>query len=358
MLFSGSVERIGLAGGSFRVKGSVEEQRDFADHDAALDRLFAFLRARGPQGLALAGHRLVYGGHDYQKPHLVTPELVEALRGLIPFAPEHLPHEIRALEAVAHANPALRQYACFDTAFHCARPEVAKQYPIPRELWAEGILRYGFHGLSYAYILQELAKEAGQEAARGRVIVAHLGNGASMAAVSAGRPVDTTMGLTPAGGLMMGARSGDLDPGVLLYLQESKGLTAAQVREIVNRKSGLLGVSGISSDMQDLLAKEAEDRRAAEAIALYCYQAGKHLGALVVTLGGLDTLIFTAGIGENSAVVRERICRNLGFLGVRLDPDRNRDSQAVISVPGAAVTVRVMKTDEDLMIAREGQAFL
>jgi acetate kinase len=358
-LFAGAVERIGLAGGSFRVKGIVEEKGSFADHDAALSRLFAFLRASGPQDLAIVGHRLVYGGLEYQCPHLVTPELVAALRSLVPFAPEHLPHEIGAIEAVGRAKPALKQYACFDTAFHCGRPRVATRYPIPRELWSEGIQRYGFHGLSYAYILQELEKEAGTEAARARVIIAHLGNGASMAAVKGGRPMDTTMGLTPAGGLMMGTRSGDLDPGVLLYLQETKGHSAGEVREIVNRKSGLLGVSGISSDMQDLLAKErSEDSRAAEAIELYCYLAAKHLGSLAAVLGGLETLVFTAGIGENAPSIRRRICGNLAFLGIRIDSGQNEASAAVISSPGAAVTVRVMKTDEDLMIAREGRQFL
>jgi acetate kinase len=358
LLFAGAVERIGLAGGSFRIKGMVEEKGSFADHDAALGRLFAFLRASGPRDLALAGHRLVYGGLEYQRPHLVTPELIAALRSLVPFAPEHLPHEIGAIEAVGRARPALKQYACFDTAFHCAKPPVAARYPIPRELWTEGIRRYGFHGLSYAYILRELEKEAGAEAARGRVIIAHLGNGASMTAVKDGRPMDTTMGLTPAGGLMMGTRSGDLDPGVLLYLQETKGHSAGQVREIVNRKSGLLGVSSISSDMQDLLAKESADSRAAEAIELYYYLAAKHLGSLAAVLGGLDTLVFTAGIGENAPSIRRRICGNLAFLGIRIDSGQNEANAPVISSAGAAVTVRVMKTDEDLMIARAGRQFL
>ena len=207
--------------------------------------------------------------------------------------------------------------------------------------------------------MQELEKEAGTEAARARVIIAHLGNGASMAAVKGGRPMDTTMGLTPAGGLMMGTRSGDLDPGVLLYLQETKGHSAGEVREIVNRKSGLLGVSGISSDMQDLLAKErSEDSRAAEAIELYCYLAAKHLGSLAAVLGGLETLVFTAGIGENAPSIRRRICRDLAFLGIRIDSERNEANAPVISSTGAAVTVRVMKTDEDLMIARAGRQFL
>jgi acetate kinase len=357
LLLAGAAQRIGLAGGSFRVQGKPDERHDFPDHDAALARLFAFLRQSPAQHPELVGHRLVYGGLDYTEPHPVTPELLEALRRLIPFAPEHLPHELAAVEAVGRAVPGLKQYCCFDTAFHCARPQIAKQLPIPRDLWREGVVRYGFHGLSYAYIMQELAREGGEEVARGRVIVAHLGNGASMAAVKDGVPVDTTMGFTPAGGLMMGTRSGDLDPGVLLYLQEEKRLSPDAVRDIVNRQSGLLGVSGISSDMQDLLAREGRDSRASEAIELYCYQARKHLGALAAILGGLDTLVFTAGIGENAAPIRARICAGLEFLGISLHLRRNQMNEAVISQPESGVTVRVMKTDEDLMIARQAARF-
>jgi acetate kinase len=357
LLLAGAAQRIGLEGGSFRVKGKPDEPHDFPDHAAALARLFAFLRESSAPHPELAGHRLVYGGHEYTEPHPVTPELLEALRRLIPFAPEHLPHELAAIEAAGRADPGLKQYCCFDTAFHCARPEIARQLPMPRDLWREGVVRYGFHGLSYAYIMQELAREGGNEAARGRVIIAHLGNGASMAAVRDGRPVDTTMGFTPAGGLMMGTRTGDLDPGVLLYLQEEKRLSPEAVRDIVNRRSGLLGVSGISSDMQDLLAREALDGRAAEAIGLYCYQARKHLGALAAVLGGLDTLIFTAGIGENAGPVRARICSGLEFLGISLHLRRNQMNEAVISQPESRVIVRVMKTDEDLMIARQAVRF-
>ncbi len=357
LLLAGMVERIGLPGGSFRVKGGPEEHRDFADHGAALDRLFAFWRESPAPLPEMAGHRIVYGGRDYTEPHAVTPELLAALRALVPFAPEHLPHEIGAIEAVSRAEPGLRQYCCFDTAFHGARPEIAKQLPIPRELWGEGVMRYGFHGLSYAYIMQELARQAAPEAARGRVMIAHLGNGSSMVAVKDGRPVDTTMGLTPAGGLMMGTRPGDLDPGVLLYLQSEKQLSPQAVRDMINRRSGLLGVSGTTSDMRDLLATEAEDSRAAEAIALYCYQAKKFLGALAATLGGLDTLVFTGGIGENSAPIRARICSGMEFLGITLDPRRNQTNEAVISNTGGPVTVRVLKTDEDLMIARDARRF-
>jgi acetate kinase len=357
LLLAGAVDRIGLGGGSFRIRGGTAEHHDFPDHDAALNRLFAFLRDGQSPHPEIVGHRLVYGGRDYTQPHAVTPDLLGALRALIPFAPEHLPHELAAMEAILRTLPGLRQYACFDTAFHCTRPEIARQVPVPRSLWQEGVVRYGFHGLSYAYIMQELAREAGEEAANGRIVIAHLGNGASMAAVHGGQPVDTTMGFTPAGGLMMGTRSGDLDPGVLLYLQEEKGLSPSAVREIVNRQSGLRGVSGTSSDMQDLLATAATDTRAAEAIALYCYQAKKFLGAMTAVLGGLDTLIFTAGIGENAAPVRAGICGGMEFLGISLDARRNENKEALISTDKSKVTVRVMKTDEDLMIARHAAEF-
>jgi acetate kinase len=357
LLLAGAVDRIGLSGGSFRVRGGTAEHGDFPDHAAAMDRLFAFLREGQAPHPDIVGHRLVYGGRDYTQPHAVTPDLLAALRALLPFAPEHLPHELAAMEAIRRTLPGLKQYACFDTAFHCTRPEIAKQVPVPRKLWQEGVVRYGFHGLSYAYIMQELAREAGEETAAGRIVIAHLGNGASMAAVQSGQPVDTTMGFTPAGGLMMGTRSGDLDPGVLLYLQEQKGLSPAAVRDIVNRESGLRGVSGTSSDMQDLLAKAGTDTRAAEAIALYCYQAKKFLGAMTAVLGGLDTLIFTAGIGENAAPVRARICAGMEYLGILVDSMRNDNNEAIISSDKSTVTVRVMKTDEDLMIARQAAGF-
>jgi acetate kinase len=231
-------------------------------------------------------------------------------------------------------------------------PEVAQRLPLPRSLWHEGVLRYGFHGLSYEYIMSNLREVAGPQAAGGRVIVAHLGNGASMAAVRGGKPIDTTMGLTPAGGLVMGTRSGDLDPGVLIYLLQEKGRSPETVNYLINQRSGLIGVSGASSDMRDLLNREAADPNIAQAIELYCYQARKHMAALASTLGGLDTLVFTAGVGANSPVIRQRICSGLDFMGIHLDAARNNSGEAVISPDGNPVTVRVMKTDEELMIAR------
>jgi acetate kinase len=357
-MLSGSLERIGVESGVFRAADAsgrtlAEEHPRLADHQAALQVLLQWLGSQ-PDGQSLdgVGHRVVHGGERYAEPTRITPELVATLDSLIPLAPEHLPHEIRAISAIAQEHPGLAQVACFDTAFHRHMPAIARLYALPRAITDEGVRRYGFHGLSYEYIASALEREAGAAVAHGRVIIAHLGNGASMAALRQGRSADTTMGLTATGGLVMGTRTGDLDPGVLLYLMEEKGLDPAAARQLVSHQSGLLGVSGSSSDMQDLLGKETTDQHAAAAVALFCYQAKKFLGALVAVLGGLDTLVFTAGIGEHAPAVRARICAGLDFLGITIDPERNEASASIISPPGAAVTVRVMPTDEELMIAR------
>jgi acetate kinase len=359
LTLSGSVERIGLKGGLFHLANGqgeslVDRHLDLPDHDAALKTLLDWLQGHDALGQAIdaVGHRVVHGGREYNQPHLVSPELVATLKEFVPLAPAHLPHEVSAIQAVAQCCPDLPQVACFDTAFHRHMPDVAQVYALPRHLRHAGIIRYGFHGLSYEYILQELRAEAGPDAADGRVIVAHLGNGASMAAVRGGEGIDTTMGFTPTGGLVMGSRSGDLDPGVVLYLIEEMGMRPAAVDEMLNEHAGLVGVSGLSSSMKDLLAREGEDPHAAEAVSLFCYQAKKFLGALVAALGGLDTLVFTAGIGENAPAVRWRICDGLEFLDIRLDPDRNDANAPVISRDDSPVTVRVMHTNEALMIAR------
>jgi acetate kinase len=299
----------------------------------------------------------VHGGTEYFEPRLVTPELIAALRELVPLAPEHLPHEIKAIEAAQRAYPTLRQIACFDTAFHRHMPRVAQTYALPRYFRDQGLLRYGFHGLSYEYILDELRKVA-PETADDRLIIAHLGNGASMAAVRQARSVDTTMGFTPAGGLVMGTRPGDLDPGVIAHLLGKTGLNLAGFNDLVNHQAGLLGISGITSDMKELLGKETTDPHAAEAVELFCYQAKKFLAALTAVLGGLDSLIFTAGIGEDAASIRWRICRDLDYLGIRVDRARNDQNEPVISSAGSPVTVRVMKTNEELMIARHAAKLL
>jgi len=356
-LLSGEVERIGVPGSRLRLTDAqratlLDQGGDLPDHGAALEAVLAWLGGHRPDlTFDAVGHRVVHGGSHYSEPHRVTPELIASLQGLVPLAPEHLPQAIQAIQAAGRAHPDLPQVACFDTAFHRHMPRTAQMYPLPRHLDDEGVVRYGFHGLSYESIIHQLRAVAPEEA-EGRVIIAHLGNGASMAAVRGGISIDTTMGFTPAGGLMMGTRSGDLDPGVLVYLLVERGMSPALVNELVNRQSGLLGVSGVSADMRDLLARESADTSAAEAIALFCYQARKYLGALVAAQGGLDTLVFTGGIGEHAAAVRWRICEGLEFLGIRLEPRGNEAHTPVISRQGGAVTVRVMQTDEDLMIAR------
>jgi acetate kinase len=274
------------------------------------------------------------------------------LRQLKPFDPEHLPEEIQLTEAFHRRFPELPQVACFDTAFHHDLPRVARLLPIPRRYEAQGVRRYGFHGLSYAFLMGELARLAGAEAAQGRVILAHLGNGASLAAVHYGKPVDTSMSFTPTAGVPMSTRSGDLDPGLLWYLARTENMSAKQFNEMVNFQSGLLGVSETSSDMRDLLDHETQDVRAAEAVALFCYQVKKWIGAFAAALGGLDTLVFAGGIGENAPPVRARICEGLEFLGIELDATRNAASEGLISATAGQVAVRVIRTDEEWMIAQ------
>lgn len=313
----------------------------------------ALLRTLAEVGgdVAAIGHRIVHGGSRFAAPLVANDDILSDLRRLVPLARSHLPRALDAVEVIRAAFPAAPQVLCFDTAFHRAMPRVARLYPLPRRLADDGVVRYGFHGLSYESIVHQL-RPAGDASAGGRLVVAHLGNGASMAAVRDGAAVDTTMGFTPSGGLMMGTRAGDLDPGLLLYLLSEGGRDATSLDALVNREAGLLGVSGTSADMRDLLAREATDPHAAEAVALFCYLAKKHLGALVAVLGGLDTLVFTGGIGEHAAPVRARICAGLAHLGIEMDATRNAASASVVSQDGAPVTVRVMRSDEDLMIAR------
>lgn len=356
-LLSGQIERIALPEAVLTVhepgKEPETESIQAADHGMAGAVLMNWLEQHlGPTSIQAVGHRVVHGGHKYHEPQRVTAEVLDELCRLSPYDPEHLPSEIRLMEVFGERYPDLPQVACFDTAFHRDMPRVARILPIPRSFEAKGVRRYGFHGLSYAYLMEELARAAGTVAARGRVILAHLGNGASLAAVRAGRCVDTSMGFTPTAGLPMSTRSGDVDPGLVWYLARSEQMTAEQFHHLVNHRSGLLGISETSPDMRDLLAREGEDVRAGEAVALFCYQAKKWIGAFAAALGGLDTLVFAGGIGENAPAVRERICAGLGFLGIRLDEARNGANRAVISADGSPATVRVIRTDEEVMIAR------
>jgi acetate kinase len=296
---------------------------------------------------------VVHGGPDHSAAEVVNASLLRELRKLIPFAPLHLPSAIQGIEAIAAHFPGLPQVACFDTAFHRRMPEVAQRLPLSHDLWDEGVRRYGFHGLSYEYIVSTLGARA-----QSRLIIAHLGNGASLAAVLNGKPLDTTMGFTPTGGLMMGTRSGDLDPGALLYLMREKGFDHDRLDQAVNDQAGLLGVSGISPDLKTLLDQRQGEPRAAQAVESFCYLLRKHIGAMTAALGGLDTLVFTGGIGEHAADVRWDVCRELAYLGICLDAQRNAAHAETISAPGSACTVLVIPTNEDVMIARQTRELL
>ena len=352
----GKLDRIGLSGTNLTFRNSDGERQtthsvDASDYKSAANFLIGWLE--GQEGFASVraiGHRVVHGMH-HTAPELVTQELLDELHRISPYDPEHLPGEIALIEIFRQRHPKLPQLACFDTTFHRTMPRVAKLLPIPRRYAAKGVERYGFHGLSYAYLMEELTR-IDPAAVKGRVILAHLGNGASLAAVRDGQSMDTSMGFTPAAGLVMGTRSGDLDPGLLSFLARSKRMTPAGFDRMVNDESGLLGVSEISSDLRDLLAQEATDVRAAEAVALFCYQAKKWIGSFAAALGGLDTLVFAGGIGENAPVIRARICEGLSFLGLELNESRNGAAAGVISSEGSRTTVRVVPTDEERMIAR------
>jgi acetate kinase len=357
-ILEGSIERVGFPDATFRVKGPSQADNfsrpvTAPDHTVAVGVLMDWIEERvGRNALTAVGHRVVHGGPKYSKPERITAAMVEELHQLSPFDPEHLPEEILLTEAFNRRFPDLPQVACFDTAFHHDLPRVARMLPIPRRYQAQGVRRYGFHGLSYAFLMEELARLAGTEAAQGRVILAHLGNGASLAAVRDGKSVDTSMSFTPTAGVPMSTRSGDLDPGLVWYFARTEKMSAKQFNGMVNFRSGLLGVSETSSDMRDLLDHETQDVRAAEAVALFCYQVKKWIGSFAAVLGGLDTLVFAGGIGENAPLVRARVCEGLSFLGIELDESRNAQTAGVISTDAGRVTVRVIHTAEEWMIAR------
>ena len=353
----GKIDRIGLSGTSLMFNDATKKEQQTrnladADYSSAVKSLMDCLEEQPDlEAVRGVGHRVVHG-MQHAGPEAVTPALLSELHRITPYDPDHLPCEIELIEAFRQRRPKLPQVACFDTTFHRSMPRVAKLLPIPRRYEAKGVQRYGFHGLSYTYLMEELARLGEVAATSGRVILAHLGNGASMAAVRDGKSIDTSMGFTPASGFPMSTRSGDLDPGLVSFLARTEQMSAAQFDHMVNHESGLLGVSESSSDVRDLLAKEGADVQAAEAVGLFCYQAKKWLGAFAAALGGLDILVFAGGIGENAPLIRERICDGLGFLGIALDVQRNERSAPLISTDAAAVKVRVIRTDEELMIAR------
>ena len=353
----GKVDRIGLKGTSLdfnnlakKLKGNLSIE--ISDHKSVANFLIDWLEKQIDFSLVGGvGHRIVFG-MKHTESELITQKLLDELHRIIPFDSDHLPFEIELINVFSQRYPNLKQIACFDTAFHSTMPRVAKLLPIPRRFDKFGIQRYGFHGLSYAYLIEELARVAGKKVGKGRVILAHLGNGASLAAVHKGKSVDTSMGFTPAGGMIMGTRPGDLDLGVAWYMMKSENLTPKQFNNLINHESGLLGISETSSDMCDLLAKESDDIRAAEAVALFCYQAKKWIGSFAAALGGLDTLVFAGGIGENCPIVRSRICEGLEFLGIGLDEKQNRKNARIISKEKKSVAVHVIHTDEEWMIAK------
>ena len=349
-VFSGAIEAIGAEGGRAWLragdKALSDQSGSFPDHTEAVKTMFATLKAQGVMEPAAAGHRIVHGGPKFTAPQRIDDRLKAALNELIPFAPLHLPSQVAMIEAVATHFPDLPQIACFDTAFHSRMPEVAQRFALPGKLWEQGIKRYGFHGLSYEYVVSKLGAELGQ-----RAVIAHLGNGASMVALRDGVSIDTSMGMTPTGGFMMGTRSGDLDPGVLLHLLGA-GYSAEKLEALLNHEAGLLGVSGGSSEMKVLLEKRKTEPAAALAVQMFCYQIRKFVGAFAAALSGLDTLVFTGGIGERAATVRAEICSGLQYLGVAMDGEANNRNAEVISATGSRCVVRVVETDEDLMIAR------
>jgi acetate kinase len=331
-LFSGEMERIDQENAAHELIDRLEKQDGF-------------------KSVKAIGHRIVHG-MKHTAPERITPALLDELKGISAFDPEHMPGAITLIEVFGQRCPAVVQIACFDTSFHTSMPGVAQMLPLPRRYHDRGLQRYGFHGLSYAYLMEELHRVAGHETAQGRVILAHLGNGASLAAVKEGSSMDTSMGFTPVSGLPMSTRTGDLDPAVAWYLMQVEKLNPEQYSHLINHESGLLGISETSSDMRELLKSEPTDSRAAEAIELFCYQTKKWIGSFAAVLGGLDTLIFSGGIGENNPAIRDRVCRGLLFLGIELDETRNVKNEPIISTEASAVAVHVIRTNEELMMAR------
>ncbi len=354
---SGQIKRIGLPDPAFSVTKNISNENEqikmvAKDFKEAAEFLIDWLKKQEFfDRISCIGHRIVHG-MEHTQPEIIDDSLLKELNKISGYDPDHLPAEIEIIELFKKQFPTLLQVACFDTSFHTTMPRVAKILPVPRRFDKAGVRRYGFHGLSYTYLLHALKKINGIEKANERIILAHLGSGAGLAAVKDGESMDTTMGFTPAGGLVMGTRPGDLDPGVAWYMMQSEQLTADKFNHLINHEAGLLGVSETGSDMQDLLKKESSDTRAAEAVALFCYQAKKWIGAFAAVLNGLDTLVFSGGIGENAPVIRSRICNGFDYLSIEIDEEENNKNATVISAGNSKVKVCVIPTDEEIIIAK------
>jgi acetate kinase len=356
-LFVGEIENIGHQNASLIWNNSFTNEKntiniDAADYDTAVKQLVKWLESLAdPSSIKAIGHRIVHG-MNHSEPELISPELLSDLRKITAYDPEHLPLQLKLIDFFTQYNPAIPQVACFDTSFHTAMPAIAKLLPIPKQYREKGIKRYGFHGLSYAYLVEEVGRLQKKPVATGKIILAHLGNGASLAAVKDGKSMDTSMGFTPASGITMSTRTGDLDPGVAWYLMQAENLSAEQFSKLINHESGLLGISETSGDMRELLKRRSDDNRAAEAVDFFCYQVKKWIGSFSAVLGGLDTLVFSGGIGEHSSQVRSQVCDKLQFLGIEVDEVRNEKNEPVISTDSSNVCVRVIQTNEELMIAK------
>lgn len=356
IIISGQIKRIGLSGTKFTVTNHVSNEKNniklnTSDFKEVIVFFIQWLQKQKDfEKITGIGHRIVHG-MKHTKAEIIDDNLLKELEQIRKYDPDHLPSEIEIVRIFKKQFPYLIQIACFDTAFHTTIPPVAKTFAIPKKYYDEGIRRYGFHGISYSFLLEELKKKNAKEA-NGKIILAHLGNGASIAAVKNGKCLDTSMGFTPAGGIVMSTRSGDLDPGIAWYLME-KGVNAKQFNDLINHQSGLLGISGISSDMRDLLQKEKENKDAALAIEIFCYQIKKYIGGYVAALAGLDILVFSGGIGENAAAIRSRICKDLKYLGIELNEKKNNKNERLISGDKSKVKVYVISTNEELMIVKE-----
>jgi len=356
-ILKGEINRIGLPNTIFAFNNLAENRQgnqtiEAANHQEAAAFFMQWLEKQiNFNSVAAVGHRLVQGMR-HTKTQVITPKLLKELHGLIPYDPDHLPNEIELIQALGKRHPTLVQIACFDTAFHQSMPRVAKILPIPRRFDAVGIQRYGFHGISYQFLIEKLEELTDKKTANGRIILAHLGNGASLAAVYEGKSVDTTMGFTPVGGVPMGSRPGNLDPGVIYFMLSKEHLSSKKLNYLINHECGLIGISETSSDMTDLLNQEVKDVRAAEAVALFCYEVKKAIGSLAAALGDVETLVFAGGIGENAPVIRKRICEGLEFLGIKVNENENDKNAGIISEKNSKVNIRIIATDEELMIAK------